>query len=375
MLGKEIIWNFYLLCELLLNSWSSHHYHCCFHCPYSVINAISPPWLLILRNSSKRLKNPSYCLTFTNAFRTSLRCFRGLERSGFWSIWLQFRVKIVEPPNSDCTETKTAPTVSRLTVSFGGVHHVLPESLFGREAGLLNRILTFLGSYFLLIFGFMKCHSISLCASWGSVQNTPSSTGRTSREKSAWACWRGSFDPSEAPGTIVEIDESKVGKRKYHRGRQVDGAWIFGGIERGNPQRCFLERVPDRTAATLIPLVKKYIKPGTKILSDCWRPYDQLEKEGFAHESVNHSIEFVSETGVHTQTIESTWRAVKRTLPSSGGRPEMLDSYLAEFLFRRRYLTDAHDKFLTFLSKIKVIYAANQLPKPAAKKRKANQAD
>ena len=32
-------------------------------------------------------------------------------------------------------------------------------------------------------------------------------------------------------GKIVEIDESKIGKRKYHRGHVVAGQWVFGGIE------------------------------------------------------------------------------------------------------------------------------------------------
>jgi len=32
-------------------------------------------------------------------------------------------------------------------------------------------------------------------------------------------------------GKIVEIDESKIGKRKYHRGQVVEGQWVFGGIE------------------------------------------------------------------------------------------------------------------------------------------------
>ena len=32
-------------------------------------------------------------------------------------------------------------------------------------------------------------------------------------------------------GHIVEIDESKFGKRKYHRGKRVDGVWVFGGFD------------------------------------------------------------------------------------------------------------------------------------------------
>ena len=32
------------------------------------------------------------------------------------------------------------------------------------------------------------------------------------------------------PGIVFE--ESKFGKRKYHRGKRVDGVWVFGGIER-----------------------------------------------------------------------------------------------------------------------------------------------
>ena len=40
------------------------------------------------------------------------------------------------------------------------------------------------------------------------------------------------------PGIVVGVDESKFGKRKYHRGRKVDGCWVFGGIERVG-KKCF----------------------------------------------------------------------------------------------------------------------------------------
>jgi len=37
------------------------------------------------------------------------------------------------------------------------------------------------------------------------------------------------------PGTIVEIDETCVSKRKYERGRLIrPNQWMFGGIKRGS---------------------------------------------------------------------------------------------------------------------------------------------
>ena len=120
------------------------------------------------------------------------------------------------------------------------------------------------------------------------------------------------------PGKIIEIDESKFGKRKFHKGRRVDGVWVFGGIER-ETKNCFFQCEPDRTANTLIAIIKEHVLPGTTIYSDCWKAYSPLNKEGFSHLTVNHSINFVDpETGTHTNTIESTWRALKKSLPKHG---------------------------------------------------------
>ena len=55
----------------------------------------------------------------------------------------------------------------------------------------------------------------------------------------------GMTDQGEA--IVVEIDETKYFRRKYHRGQWREGHWVFGGIERGTG-RCFLVEVPNRTA-------------------------------------------------------------------------------------------------------------------------------
>ncbi|XP_071575579.1 uncharacterized protein [Temnothorax nylanderi] len=117
------------------------------------------------------------------------------------------------------------------------------------------------------------------------------------------------------PNKIVEIDEAKIGKRKYNRGRIIEGKWIFGGYKRG-----------------------------TTIMSDCWRSYNCLNNEGFQHLTVNHSMNFVDpDTGAHTQHIERVWREVRANIPRYGTRTSHLVGYLAEYLFKRVH--DYEDRF------------------------------
>ena len=90
----------------------------------------------------------------------------------------------------------------------------------------------------------------------------------------------------------------------------------------------FFLHVEDRT---------KWIKPGTTIISDCWRSYIHLEKAGFEHLTVNHTIEFKNpETGAHTNNIEGTWFHLKRSLPTHGTSQELLGSYFAEIMWRKK---------------------------------------
>ena len=76
----------------------------------------------------------------------------------------------------------------------------------------------------------------------------------------------GGFDNNGQP-IVVEIDESYFFRRKFHRGRRVNGLWVFAAIERDSGL-CMMEVVPDRTAQTLVPLVQQWCLPGTHIISD-----------------------------------------------------------------------------------------------------------
>jgi len=154
-------------------------------------------------------------------------------------------------------------------------------------------------------------------------------------------------------GKTVEIDEAKIGKRKYNKGRLVTGQWIFGGFERES-KKLFIEPVPNRSAQTLLDIIKKKIKPGTKIISDCWKAYDCLYHEGYLHETVNHKYNFVDpDTSAHTQHIERAWRETRNNIPRFGTRKEHYISYIAEFMFKRKYdFCNCIDAFFDIMSRL-----------------------
>ena len=84
---------------------------------------------------------------------------------------------------------------------------------------------------------------------------------------------------------------------------------MFGGIESGTNE-AFMVEVADKSAATLLPIIRPHIKPGgTTVTSDEWRACSRINAIGMIHETVNHhSINFVDlVSGAHTQTIECIW--------------------------------------------------------------------
>lgn len=68
-------------------------------------------------------------------------------------------------------------------------------------------------------------------------------------------------DPIGGPGHTVEIDESKFGRRKYNRGKHVEGQWVFGMLDRDTGD-VVLVPVEKRDKNTLIPIIQRFILRG-----------------------------------------------------------------------------------------------------------------
>ena len=105
--------------------------------------------------------------------------------------------------------------------------------------------------------------------------------------------------------------------------------------------KSFMMVVDDRSAATLVPIIQTYIRPGTLIISDEWRAYSTLSTLGYTHQTVNHSQNFVNPTtGAHTNSVEGYWSCVKRQMRRQGvmnTSSDLFPTYLLESLWRKRF--------------------------------------
>ena len=157
------------------------------------------------------------------------------------------------------------------------------------------------------------------------------------------------------PGVVVQIDESCFShKVKFHRGRgPSEPLWVFGIVDTSvSPAIGYMEIVPKRDAATLLPIIERIVRPGSIIHSDEWRAYSKLSSNAnYVYRTVNHSKHFVDPvSGVHTQTVESYWGKHKyRIKKMKGCRKDLLQGYLDQFMWLER---QRGNKFLSFCEEL-----------------------
>lgn len=160
------------------------------------------------------------------------------------------------------------------------------------------------------------------------------------------------LEPIGGADHIVEIDETLVSRKKYHKGREVKENWIFGGIDR-TTNELFAFLVENRKADTLLDVIKQCILPGTTIMSDEWASYRKLHTDIelsklYKHSTINHKKYFVdpNDRSINTQKIERLWRSIKRF--KEQGVPR--DKEQGVPLLRQKYKLNEKNSFAWFMT-------------------------
>lgn len=136
---------------------------------------------------------------------------------------------------------------------------------------------------------------------------------------------------------IVEVDETLIGGRRKGYGVNYRGnkATVAGAITRGGEIR--LRLVPNARKGTLQGFITANVADDAEaIYTDNLRSYDGVGDENTRHETVNHSAEEWVRGDVHTNTVESAWSLLKRSVVGTYHQISVkhLDAYLDEMEFR-----------------------------------------
>ena len=93
---------------------------------------------------------------------------------------------------------------------------------------------------------------------------------------------------------VVQIDEAEFGRRKYHRPEVIEGHWVLGMIQDG-PEDSRLELCPgnSRSSKTFTSMIECHVAERTKVRTNGWWVYRELESRGYELRAVNHSTNFV----------------------------------------------------------------------------------
>lgn len=146
-------------------------------------------------------------------------------------------------------------------------------------------------------------------------------------------------------GGIAEMDESFFGKCKHGHQTLVAGA-------RQRKGKIRLRIIPDREEGTLESFLLEHVRTDSRLYTDAFSSYQNVEWYGYAHEVSNHSARQFSGTALQ----ENVWSRAKRHIQKLYGRfhrpylegllrewearhnfPELFtrpETYLRECLFR-----------------------------------------
>ncbi|QDH33849.1 IS1595 family transposase [Porphyrobacter sp. YT40] len=145
------------------------------------------------------------------------------------------------------------------------------------------------------------------------------------------------------PGILVHVDEVHLRRLISESGGPHEAAIVLGIASQG---RVMCGIVPDRKASTIIPALLARIRPGSTVVTDMHLAYSSLQRHGYRHLRINHSVAFHDFNGQTNNDIEAFWATVRRSFRSYRQVSKSnLWAYLAEIEYRYNF---RHSKHLIF---------------------------
>ena len=147
----------------------------------------------------------------------------------------------------------------------------------------------------------------------------------------------------DAFGGVVQMDETYIhtnnddDDKNGGSGKQIrsKNTTSVVGMSAGGKVKAFATK--NIMAGTLLHFARRNIVEGATVHTDSNQSYNSF-KNWFKHEKVKHAVEFVSKSGVHTNTVESFWGNLKRGI--KGQFHHISNKHAVEFecRFNRREL-------------------------------------
>lgn len=159
------------------------------------------------------------------------------------------------------------------------------------------------------------------------------------------------------PGKRVEVDEVLIRHVRIPGSDRYYAAQIMGIACEG---KLITGIIPDRTRSTLHANIKRWVVPGSIIITDDWAAYRSLDHSKYKHITVNHSKGYFNEQGYSTCEIDSFWATLRRCM--RGYHQVAADNlwlFLAEIECRYNWRRDRSGLFEHLISNWSIITAAS----------------
>jgi len=147
----------------------------------------------------------------------------------------------------------------------------------------------------------------------------------------------GNLPPMGGPGSVVEVDETFIGRVEgvpKQRSGSADKNVVLTLVERGGSARSF--HVDSTRRVDVEGIMRANIRKESRLMTDEARHYNAIGREFAGHESVNHHEQEYGRGEVHTNTVENFYSVFKRGMKGvyQHCSEKHLHRYIGEFDFR-----------------------------------------